>query len=150
MSKSALAEIKAELERLESAERSAIAEQIKTAREFGDLKENAEYHAAKESAALLEAKIVQLQGAIRDAVIVEASDPVEDGAGYGSTVELQDEEADRKLTYTLVASHEADAGKGLLSMGSPVARALVGARVGETRTIQTPKGERHLKVRAIS
>jgi transcription elongation factor GreA len=140
--------LKAELRELETTERDAIAERIKTAREWGDLKENAEYHAAKEAQAHLETKIRVLNDRMRRAEVREAA--TGDVVGFGSTVKVADENAGREMTYTLVSAVEADAGAGKLSFESPMAKALEGAKVGDKVTLSTPKGERVLAVLAVS
>lgn len=149
ISQSALDGLKAELDRLETVERSTIAAQIKTAREIGDLKENAEYHQAKETQGLLEAKIAQLQQKVRDAEVIDVSDKPADLVGYGSKVELSDKSGGR-VTYTLVSSHEAAADKGMLSIESPLAKALIGLRVGSDCTVETPGGQRKFELVSIS
>src|SRR3954451_7984065 len=101
-----LDELRAELDRLESTGREEIAQQIKTAREWGDLKENAEYHAAKEAQAHLETRILRLRDRIKNADVVEVA--VGDVVGFGSTVEVEDEQTGRRSTYRLVHSNEAD------------------------------------------
>src|SRR3954447_7796502 len=114
------------LAELEGPARAAIAEEIKTARGFGDLKENAEYHEAKNAQARLETKILQLRQRLMDARVVEVAGG--DVVAFGSTVEVEDETSGRRMTYTLVAAHEASAGEGRLSAESPVAMALNGLR----------------------
>ncbi len=135
----------AELEQLETAGRAEIASRIKTAREWGDLKENAEYHAAKEDQAHLETRIKRLQERRRGATVVAAPSQSEVVA-FGLTVEVHDEAADRTSTYTLVGAAEASAKDGRLSIESPVARALLGARAGDTVSFETPRGARALRV----
>ena len=141
------AALEAEVEQLESVERMRIAEQIKTAREFGDLKENAEYHAAKEAAAHLESKITRLRHRLAGAQIVEKAGG--DEVGFGSTVELEDETSGKALRYTLVSHARAAPAQGLLSVESPVAVALLGRRAGEVAVVATPGGERRMKVVAV-
>jgi transcription elongation factor GreA len=138
--------LRAELHELETTERAAMAERIKTAREWGDLKENAEYHSAKEAQAHLETKILQLTDRLRRAEIREAA--TGDVVGFGSTVTVRDDR-DKELTYTLVSAVDADAGAGRLSFESPMAKALEGATVGDTVRLRTPKGERALTVLAV-
>ncbi len=139
--------ITAEIERLEGEGRREIAARIKTAREWGDLKENAEYHAAKEDAAMLEAKIAGLRDQLRSAEIVEAAD---DGvAGMGTKVTYADEKSGKELTHTLVPKIEADPTKGLISIDSPVGKALAGAKVGDAATLETPSGQRTMRVLSI-
>ncbi len=134
--------LRAELHDLETRARAEIAARIKTAREWGDLKENAEYHSAKEDQAHLETRIKRLQERLRGATVV-AVDATPDGVvGFGSTVEVRDESSGRLATYTLVGAAEASARDGRLSIESPVAEALLGARAGESVTVKTPAGER--------
>ncbi|NLT06268.1 MAG: transcription elongation factor GreA [Solirubrobacterales bacterium] len=136
-----------QIERLEGEGRREVAARIKTAREWGDLKENAEYHAAKEDAAMLEAKINGLRDQLRSAEIVEAAD---DGvAGMGSRVTYTDEATGKELAHTLVPKIEADPGNGRISIDSPVGQALVGKRAGEAATLETPSGTRTMRVVAV-
>ena len=139
--------LRAELEELETTGREQIAAQIKTAREWGDLKENAEYHAAKEAQAHLETKILRLREKLLKADVVEVQGGEE--VGFGSTVEVEDEGTGKTMTYTLVSSTEASPGEGKLGMDSPVASALVGRRPGEVARVQTPSGERRFKVVSV-
>ena len=143
-----LESLRAELDDLEGRGRTEIAEQIKTARGWGDLKENAEYHAAKEAQAHLETRILKLREKLVSAEVVEVEGG--DEVGFGSTVEVEDEATGKRMTYTLVAVHEASAANGRLSAESPVAAALTGLRVGETAVVPAPRGERKLKVLAVS
>jgi transcription elongation factor GreA len=117
-----LAALHAELEELEGAGRQQIARQIKTAREWGDLKENAEYHAAKEAQAHLETRIAQLRQREASAEVVEVRGG--DLVDFGSTVEVEDATSGRRATYTLVSAQDAAPAQGRLSMDSPVAAAL--------------------------
>ena len=139
--------LRKELEELETVGREQIAKQIKTAREWGDLKENAEYHAAKDAQAHLETKILSLREQFDNAEVVETTEG--DVVGFGSTVEVEDESG-RRSTYTLVSAHAAVPGEGKLSYESPVGEALRDKRVGETATVQTPRGERRLHVVSVS
>lgn len=148
MTREGLETLKAEIEQLETVARNEIAQQIKTAREWGDLKENAEYHEAKRSQAHLETKILQLREQLHNAKVVEVA-AGGDVVAFGSTVEVEDDTG-RRSTYTLVSALEAVPAEGKLSFESPVAQALRDKRVGETATVQTPRGERALKVVGIS
>jgi transcription elongation factor GreA len=148
MTADGLEALRAELEELETNGRDQIAQQIKTAREWGDLKENAEYHAAKEAQAHLETKILKLRERVLQANVVEKTGGAADGVAFGSTVELEDESG-KNVTYTLVAAHEAAPGEGRLSVESPVGAALSGLKPGDTATIPTPRGERKLRVVSI-
>jgi transcription elongation factor GreA len=140
--------LRAELQKLEGPGRQEIARQIKTAREWGDLKENAEYHAAKEAQAHLETRIARLRDRIKNADVMEVA--TGDVVGFGSTVEVEDEESGKRTTYRLVASPEANPTQGLLSVESPVAGALEGKRAGDVGVVSTPRGERRLKVVSVS
>ena len=148
MTAEGLAGLEAEIERLETHERRLIAEEIKTARGHGDLKENAEYHAAKEAQGHLETRILALRHQVSHATVVEvrAGDVVE----FGSVVTVVEESTGKQTTYSLVSSMDADASEGRLSVESPVARALRGKRVGQTATVTIPSGERRLRVLAVS
>jgi transcription elongation factor GreA len=139
--------LRAELEQLETTGREEIAAQIRTAREWGDLKENAEYHAAKEAQAHLETRILRLREKLLNAEVVEVEGG--DQIGFGSTVDVEDEQTGKTMTYTLVSSTEASPGDGKLGMDSPVAIALTGRRTGDVVTVQTPRGQRSFKVQAV-
>ena len=139
--------LRAELEELETTGREQIAAQIKTAREWGDLKENAEYHAAKEAQAHLETRILRLREKLLSAEVMEVQSG--DEVGFGSTVEVEDEQTGKSTTYTLVSSTEGAPAEGKLSMDSPVANALLGRRAGEVAVVQTPRGERRFKVVSV-
>ncbi len=140
--------LRAELADLEGRARQEIAKQIKTAREWGDLKENGEYHAAKEAQAHLETRILRIRDRIKNAEIVEVTSG--SVVGFGSTVVVEDEQTGKQTTYRIVASREADLAKGLLSAESPVAAALDGKRAGQVGIVTTPRGERRLKLVEVS
>jgi transcription elongation factor GreA len=141
-----LDELKAELAELEGPARKAMAARIKVAREEGDLKENAEYHVAKEDQAHLETRIKRLQERQRNAVVVEVSSIDSDTFTFGRTAEVLDESKDETVAWTLVGSTEANLAEGRLSAESPIGRALMDAKVGSTVTVETPKGDRSFKV----
>src|SRR4051794_12810080 len=138
--------LQAELEQLETVARKEIAERIKTAREWGDLKENSEYHDAKNDQAHLETKILRIREQLLNAEVREVESQTE-VVGFGSRVEVED--ARGTTTYTLVSAPEAAPGEGKLSIDSPVGKALVGGRVGDTVKLETPRGARELKIVAI-
>ena len=148
MSAEALDALHAEIAELEGEGRREIAERIRTAREWGDLKENAEYHDAKKSQAMLETRILQLRETALNAEVREVQ-AGSDVAGLGSRVTVVDEERGRESVYTLAAATEADAAAGSVSFESPVGRALDGVRVGDIVLVPTPKGQRRLVVRSI-
>jgi transcription elongation factor GreA len=149
MSVAALEALQAEIARLEGDGRREIAERIRTAREWGDLKENAEYHDAKKSQAMLETRILQLRDTAQRAELREERSGGET-AGLGSRVTVADMATLRERAYTLVSATEVDAASGAVSLHSPVGRALEGTRVGDTVVVVTPKGDRRLAVRAIA
>jgi transcription elongation factor GreA len=134
-----LEELRAEIEDLEGPGRQQMAERIKAARELGDLKENAEYHIAKNDQAHLETRIKRLRQKLRDAVVVEA-DADSDSFTFGRTAEVRDLAAEKTHTWTLVGSTEADVSAGRISAESPVGTALRDARVGADVEVETPGG----------
>jgi transcription elongation factor GreA len=142
-----LAALQAELATLEGDGRREIAERIKTAREWGDLKENSEYHDAKNDQAHLETKIARLRERINAAVIVEAS-PADGEVAFGSSVRVRDQDG-KEQTWRLVSSHDAAPAEGKLSVESPVAAALLGRSVGETASVALPKGTRELTIVSV-
>ena len=135
-----LKELKAEVEHLEGPARKEMAERIKAARELGDLKENADYHIAKEDQAHLETKIKRLRIRLRDAVVVEVDDDA-DTFAFGRTAEVVDD-GGTTHTWTLVGPTEADMSAGRLSAESPVGRALRDGKLGAEIVVETPKGDR--------
>lgn len=138
MSRAARDELAAEIRRLETVERPALAEKIAAARADGDLSENAEYHAAKNDQSFLETKILKLRDQLQRAQIVEAG--TGESVGHGSKVRLRNVAAANEVEYTIVAPHEADASKGLISSNSPVAGALIGAKRGDKVRVELPNG----------
>jgi transcription elongation factor GreA len=148
MTAEGLEALRLEVEHLEGPARREIAAQIKTAREWGDLKENAEYHAAKDAQAHLETRIALLRQKLLTAEVVEVAGG--DVVSFGSRVELEDEETGQRNTYSLVSSLEASPGDGLLSFDSPVAVALKGRKPGDLAVVRTPRGERRLRVVSVT
>ncbi len=140
--------LKSELSQLETQGRREIAQRILTARGHGDLKENAEYHAAKEDQSHMETRIQRLKQRLRNAVVVEES-----GGGdvfaFGHSAEVLDEGTGTRHTWRIVGSTEADLSAGRLSAESPVGKALLGRSPGETVEISTPKGPRRLRVERL-
>jgi transcription elongation factor GreA len=141
--------LNAELAALEGEGRREIAGRIKTAREWGDLKENSEYHDAKNEQAHLETKILKLREKISTAVLVEGEASSDGEVSFGSTVVVSDENG-KEQTWRIVSSHDAAPAQGKLSVDSPVARALLGRRVGQKTSVSLPRGERVLAVISIS
>jgi len=144
-----LAALGAELAVLEGDGRREIAERIKTAREWGDLKENSEYHDAKNDQAHLETKIVRLRERISSAVVVGETQAANGTVGFGSTVVVRDE-AGIERTWRIVGSRDASPSEGLLSADSPVARALLGRRAGERAFVVLPRGKSVLTVLTVA
>jgi transcription elongation factor GreA len=143
-----LVALKAELHELETKARRDVAKRILTARGHGDLKENGEYHAAKEDQAHLETKIQRLQRRLRDAVVVD--EPGDAGVlAFGHTAEVLDEGTGVTNTWKIVGSTEADLSAGLLSAESPVAKVLLGRSAGESVEVPTPRGPRHLRIERL-
>jgi len=143
-----LVDLKAELERLEGDERRKVAERILRARELGDLSENAEYHAAKDDQAHLETRILKLRQRLRSAQVVEVASS-SDNVAFGSTVTFVDEGTGKEQAFTIVGTTEQDLKAGKLSSESPIAQALMGAKVGDVVAVQTPGGKRDMRVTKI-
>jgi transcription elongation factor GreA len=143
-----LAALKAELLELETKGRREVAKRILAARELGDLKENAEYHAAKEDQAHKETRILRLQRRLRSAVVVEES-AQPDVVAFGHSAEVLDEGTGITHNWRIVGSTEADLSAGLLSAESPVAKVLLGRSAGESVEVPTPKGVRRLRIKRV-
>ena len=144
-----LAALKAEIRELETVGRRDIAARILTARGHGDLKENAEYHAAKEDQAHLETRIRRLRQRWRNAVVVEVADGPGVTLSFGRSAEVRDEDTGEIHTWTIVGTTEADLAQGKLSAESPVAKALLGHAPGASVEVPTPRGTRRLKIGRI-
>ena len=138
-----LKNMEAELENLKTVRRKDVAEKIKEARGQGDLSENAEYDAAKEEQAEIEARIVQLEKMLRNAEVIDEEDGAKDTISLGTTVTVLDVEFDEEMEYTIVGSAEADPMNGRISNESPVGMALLGHKKDD---IETPDGEVEFKV----
>ncbi|WP_409251456.1 transcription elongation factor GreA [Bacillus sp. SCS-153A] len=138
-----------ELEQLKSVKRKEVVERIKIARSFGDLSENSEYDAAKDEQAFVEGRISTLENMIRNAKIIQEDEMNSDTVTLGKSVtfiELPDGEEE---TYTIVGSAEADPFEGKISNDSPIAKSLLGHKVGSEVTVQTPGGEMSVKITAV-
>jgi transcription elongation factor GreA len=138
-----------ELEQLKTVERGAIAKVIDTARELGDLKENAEYHAAKDKQGMMEARIIALTDLVGRAQVIDPKKLAHQRVSFGSTVELIDQDDDSEVTYTIVGSQESNPEQGLISVGSPMARALLGKEEGDEVTIVLPSGKKSFDIESI-
>jgi transcription elongation factor GreA len=139
--------LKQELHQLKSVERHAVIQAIAEARAQGDLSENAEYDAAKDKQGFIEGRILEIEGKLAAAQII---DPAQLDAGgrivFGATVDLEDEDSGAKVSYQIVGDDEADLKLGLISISSPIARALIGKEVGDVAEVQAPGGLRHWEV----
>ncbi len=142
--------LRAELQRLKTTERQAVVQAIAEARSHGDLSENAEYDAARERQGFIEARIADLEGKLSNAQIIDPSAHQSDGrVVFGATVEIEDLESGTRTTYQIVGEEEADIRRGLISVSSPIARALIGKFEGDVAVVQAPKGEVEYEVVAI-
>jgi len=148
MTAAELEALRAELAELETAGRSQIAARIKTARQWGDLSENAEYHAAKEAQAHLETRIRRLREQLRAAAVVERSASAEI-VEHGATVAFSEPATGRRQRFRIVSPNEARPSEGTLSVASPIAQALLGRRVGEEVEVDTPSGKRRLRIESL-
>jgi transcription elongation factor GreA len=137
--------MKAQLKQLIEVDRPANARAIEVARGHGDLSENADYSAAKEEQAMIEARIQQLNAKIALAEVIDPTTLSGEKVMFGATVTIEDEDGEEK-TYTIVGDDEADLKLGRISISSPVARGLIGRSVGDTAVLQTPKGRREVEI----
>ena len=143
--------LRAELEELKSVKRPAVIEAIAEARAHGDLKENAEYHAAREQQGFIEGRIKQLEAELSHAQIIDVSQlDAGDKVVFGATVVVVDCENDEEKTYQIVGDLEADIKQGLIAISSPVARALIGKSEGDAITIEAPAGTREYEIVSVA
>jgi transcription elongation factor GreA len=141
--------LKAELQRLKSVDRPANVKDIEEAIAHGDLSENAEYHAAKEKQAHIAGRMAMIDDRIARAQVIETTGQTPDKVRFGATVLLSDVETEDEVSYTIVGELEADAKKGLISVTSPVAQAIMGKEVGDEVIVKVPKGVREFEVLEI-
>tara|TARA_B100000676_G_C17679069_1_gene630367 strand:- start:111 stop:572 length:462 start_codon:yes stop_codon:yes gene_type:complete len=140
-------QLRGELKRLKAEERPQVIQAIAEAREHGDLKENAEYHAAKEQQGFIEGRIKEIEGKLSHIQIIDVT--TIDARGkvvFGATVQLLDMQADQEMTYKIVGEDEADIGAGLISFTSPIARALIGKGEGDEATFSAPGGDKEYAI----
>jgi transcription elongation factor GreA len=143
--------LRAELDELKSTQRPAVIQAIAEARAHGDLKENAEYHAAREQQGFIEGRIKQLEGELSNAQVIDVSKlDAGDKVVFGATVVLADTETDEEKQYQIVGDLEADIKLGLIAISSPVARALIGKHEGDSVTIDAPAGQREYDIVSVS
>lgn len=150
MTKNGAELLRAELDRLKGKERPRVIQAIADAREHGDLKENAEYHAAREEQGFIEGRIQELEFKIANAHIIDVTTlPKSSKVVFGTTVELEDADSGEAMTYKIVGEDEADIKKGMISNTSPIARALMGKEEGEIVEVVVPGGNKNLEIIAV-
>lgn len=135
-----------EVKTLKSVERPKIIEAISTAREYGDLSENAEYHAAREKQSFIEGRIIDLEDKIARAEIIDPTNLSGDTVKFGATVKILDDETEEESIYRIVGEYEADISKKLISIASPLARAMIGKQIGDIIEVITPKSSRSYEI----
>jgi transcription elongation factor GreA len=139
--------LKNELQKLKSEDRPKVIEAIAEARAHGDLKENAEYHAAREQQGFIEGRIKDIEGKLSNATIIDVTALQQNGkVVFGVTVDVADEETGDELTYQIVGDDEADIKNNKISISSPIARALIGKEEGDVAEVNTPGGIRELEI----
>jgi transcription elongation factor GreA len=143
------ASMKAHLHRLKNVDRLANSRAIEVARGHGDLSENADYSAAKEEQGLIEAKIRELEAKLTLAEVIDPTKLSGSRVKFGATVTIEDTDSGDTQTYTIVGEHEAEIKRGRISVGAPVARAMIGKEVGDTFTVQSPKGKREYEISKV-
>ena len=142
-----LQNLKTELEDLKNVQRPKVVEAIAEARSHGDLKENAEYHAAKEQQALIESRVIAINDLIARANVIDVTKIENDGKViFGATVNLKDLDTEKKITYKLVGQDEADIKKNLIFFKSPIGKALIGKNIGDMVIVNTPSGEKNFEI----
>ena len=144
--------LKAELQRLKTQERPDVVRAIAEARAQGDLSENAEYDAAKDRQGFIEGRIKELEGKLATAQIIDPATLAPQAQGrvvFGATVELEDEDTGKRVTYQIVGEDEADVKQGLLNVASPIARALIGKEEGDSAEVKAPGGTHHYEIVSV-
>ena len=141
--------LQAELKQLKSVERPAVIQAIAEARELGDLKENAEYHSAREKQGFIEGRIKELEGVLGLAEVIDPK-TLKGPIKFGATVTLVDEDTEEEKVWQIVGEHEANIEKGLLNIKSPIARALIGKEEGDSVEVRTPGGDKSYEVLKIA
>ena len=138
-----------ELRTLKSTERPAVIRAIAEARTHGDLSENAEYHAARERQSFIEGRIAELEEITSSVEVIDPSTLSGDHVKFGAQVRLLDEETDKEATYQIVGVHEADVKAARLSVSSPLAKALIGKKIGDTISVPAPGGDRSYEILSV-
>lgn len=150
MSQKGYAKLREELDRLQKEERPTVIKAIETARAHGDLKENAEYHAAKERQGHIEGRIMELKDKLGRAEVIDCSQVDCERAVFGTVVTLFNLDTDEEVSYQLLGPEEADVNSGSISVLSPIGRAMIGKRVGDEFQVKTPGGTRSMEIMEIS
>lgn len=150
MTKEGYHALEKELKKLKTEDRPAIIEAIATAREHGDLSENAEYHAAREQQSFIEGRIQELEAVISKAQIIDISSLNGETVKFGARVLIVDEDNDIEVSYQIVGHYEANANEGKLSIQAPISRALIGKAVGDSVEVHTPQGIRTYEILEVS
>ena len=145
-----LRKLKEELKHLKAFERPKISKEIEVARAHGDLRENAEYHAAKERQAFIEGRVIELEDMIGRADVIDPSKLSGNTIKFGATVTLVDEDTDEEKKYQIVGDHESDIKKGRISISSPIARALIGKSKGDSVEVAAPGGARSYEILKVA
>jgi transcription elongation factor GreA len=143
------ASMKAHLHKLKNVDRIANSRAIEVARGHGDLSENADYSAAKEEQGLIEAKIRELEAKLTLAEVIDPTKLSGTRVKFGATVTIEDSDSGETQTYTIVGEHEADIKRGRISIGAPVARAMIGKELGDSVVVQSPKGRREYEITRV-
>ena len=146
MTREGLRNLEDELKRLRTEERPSVIKAIAEAREHGDLSENAEYHAARERQSYIEGRLAELEDVISRSDVIDTSKLTGDVVYFGATVLVVDEDTDEESTYQIIGAHEADVEAGKLSVSSPLARALIGKKLGDLVEVETPRGHKAYKI----
>jgi transcription elongation factor GreA len=146
MTEAGFSRLQEELRRLKSVDRPAVIRAIAEAREHGDLSENAEYHAARERQSFIEGRVLELEDKIARAEVIDVTKLSGTAVKFGATVVLADEETDEETKYQIVGEDEADIKLGLLSVTSPLGRALIGKQVNESVEVTTPRGAKSYEI----
>ena len=146
---SGLEKIKLELDNLKKNERPQVIQAISVAREHGDLKENAEYHAAKEKQAFIEGRITELEDVTSRAEVIDLTKLSGETVTFGTKVKIVDEESDQETNYQIVGPYEANLEEGLISVASPIAKALIGKEEGMSVSVTTPSGTKNYEILSI-
>ena len=149
MTAGGLQRLEEELRNLKSVERPAIIVAIAEARSHGDLSENAEYHAARERQSFIEGRIEELEAVVSGAEVIDPSQLSGDSGKFGAKVNLVDEETENERSYQIVGVYEADLKQGLLSVSSPLAKALIGKKIGDTVSVPAPGGDKSYEILGV-